>query len=169
MDVMGDRLKKLIKVLGLTQKSFGESIGIKPAYVSDLINERAKGFSTESLIRIQQVHNVNLNWLLTGQGSMFLDEGPAKESAVKEHGNGFREIQGNAQSWPEVDEIEKVSRTGWWKNLDENSRVTYAINETLPGEAKQRLRDAAEYEYRIHKQRLEKEKDTTLHEKGETG
>lgn len=69
-----DRLKRLIETLGLSQAEFARSIDLKPAFISDLINERAKSFSQESLLRLRTVHNVNPLWLIAGEGEMLITE-----------------------------------------------------------------------------------------------
>jgi SOS-response transcriptional repressor LexA len=68
------RLKKLIKTLSLKQYQFAESINISGATVSDWLNTPNVNPSIESLIRISERYNVNLNWLLTGDGKMFIRE-----------------------------------------------------------------------------------------------
>ncbi|MBF3375850.1 helix-turn-helix domain-containing protein [Leptospira borgpetersenii] len=69
-----DRLKRLIETLGFSQAEFARSIDLKPAFISDLINERAKSFSQESLLRLRIVHNVNPLWLIAGEGEMLVTE-----------------------------------------------------------------------------------------------
>ncbi|ABJ74899.1 helix-turn-helix domain-containing protein [Leptospira borgpetersenii] len=69
-----DRLKRLIETLGFSQAEFARSIDLKPAFISDLINERAKSFSQESLLRLRIVHNVNPLWLIAGEGEMLITE-----------------------------------------------------------------------------------------------
>lgn len=69
---MNNRLKKIINNIGISQKEFAEKIGVKSAFISDIINERAKGFSSETLTKIVKEFNININWLLTGEGEMFL-------------------------------------------------------------------------------------------------
>lgn len=68
------RLKELIKMLSLKQYQFAESIGISGATVSDWLNTANVNPSIESLIKISERHNVNLQWLLTGEGEMFNNE-----------------------------------------------------------------------------------------------
>lgn len=65
------RLKELIKTLSLKQYQFAESISISGATVSDWLNTANVNPSIESLVRISERHNVNLQWLLTGSGDMF--------------------------------------------------------------------------------------------------
>lgn len=74
--IMGERLKRLIETLGITQKEFAEAIGIGKQSITEIISGRVKGFSTESLQQIRKVFRVNLNWLIAGVGPMFIDEDP---------------------------------------------------------------------------------------------
>ncbi|TGK36051.1 XRE family transcriptional regulator [Leptospira gomenensis] len=73
-----ERLKKLIETLGLSQAEFARSIDLKPAFISDLIKERAKSFSQESLVRLRTEHNLNPLWLIAGEGEMFVSSAEAK-------------------------------------------------------------------------------------------
>lgn len=68
---MNERLKILRKSLNLTQKEFGEKIGIK----GNTITTYEKGIRTPSeaiIFSICREFNVNENWLRTGEGEMFL-------------------------------------------------------------------------------------------------
>jgi len=67
----GSRLEKLIKALNFNQKSFAQSLGMTQPNISKMIN-RANNLSVEVLNKITNVHkNVNVHWLLTGEGEMF--------------------------------------------------------------------------------------------------
>lgn len=67
---MNKRIKQLRKTLGLNQKQFGESIGLKANSISYLEQE---GFNvTEQNIKsICREFNVNEDWLRNGTGDMF--------------------------------------------------------------------------------------------------
>ncbi len=76
------RLQKLIKALNLNQSSFAESLGVTQPNISKIISGKNQ-VSVEVLNRIARVYRqVNLHWLLTGDGEMFFekssqaDEGP---------------------------------------------------------------------------------------------
>lgn len=73
-----ERLKKLIDTLELSQAEFARSVDLKPAFISDLIKERAKSFSQESLVRLRAEHNVNPLWLIAGEGEMFVSQSDVK-------------------------------------------------------------------------------------------
>lgn len=65
-------VQDIIRYYNITQKEFAVRIGLRPAYVNDIIRGRAKGFSNDSLKRIQREFGVSIDWFLTGQGSMFI-------------------------------------------------------------------------------------------------
>lgn len=78
----GDRLKieaigkRLRTVRGnLSQKSFGEAVGISRSYVSDVENGRVKP-SLEYLVAVAEHYDVSLDWVLLGRetaGSNVID------------------------------------------------------------------------------------------------
>lgn len=71
------RLKILIDTLELSQKAFAEKLGISPNVLTELFKGRSKGLSEQTLIAIANEFKVNLNWLLTGHGDMFLSGKPS--------------------------------------------------------------------------------------------
>ena len=71
------RLKKLRKELNLTQNDLAKSCNVKLTFISKYENEVIKpGF--DMLAKIGMAYNVNLNWLLNGLGTMFI-ETPARK------------------------------------------------------------------------------------------
>ena len=75
---MNDKVKELRKLLNLTQKEFGERIGLKPNSISDI--ENGKNSLTDIVLKsICKEFNVNEEWLRTGKGEMFVDVLPEDE------------------------------------------------------------------------------------------
>ncbi len=64
-------LEKLLTELKLSKKKFAETIGASQGNVSGWFNRSNVKPSIDVLKRISEVHHVNLNWLITGEGSMF--------------------------------------------------------------------------------------------------
>lgn len=140
------RLLELIDKLGMNQKSFADALGITGAAITEVVKGRTKGLSEQTLSAIALKFNVNLNWLLTGKGEMFLPgkeskkEAPPesaksikdtesryghvekKECEKRKNHRGFEVIDGNVQEYPEIDIIEKIARTKWWYGLTETER-----------------------------------------------
>jgi len=66
-----ERLKLLRHTVGLTQNEFGEKIGKRLDQIS-LWERSGSAPGAPILTKIQETFNVNLNWLLTGKGEMFV-------------------------------------------------------------------------------------------------
>jgi transcriptional regulator with XRE-family HTH domain len=67
------RLKKLITYLKISNKEFAEIITISPNALSHYLNGR-RNISNNIIAKIHKNTGCNLNWLLTGEGEMFLTE-----------------------------------------------------------------------------------------------
>ena len=63
------------------QKEFAKILGFSPSYLSEVESGKTKP-SLELLVKISQITNYSLHWLLTGEGPMFLEpsEGMIKEN-----------------------------------------------------------------------------------------
>jgi len=68
---VGGRLKLAIKALGKWQKDIAEEYGCSPSYVTEMVRERNR-LPVDFTAWLQVHYNVNLNWLFTGKGPMFL-------------------------------------------------------------------------------------------------
>lgn len=67
---MKDRIKKLRKTLDLTQREFGERIGVKGTTIANY--ELGRNEPGDAIIfSICREFNVNEEWLRTGSGEMF--------------------------------------------------------------------------------------------------
>lgn len=83
-----DRFKMIMERENLTAGAFAEKIGVAQATISHILSARNKYPSTEVILRLhQQYSDINLEWLLTGEGSMTADgkdEGsaPATDAAA---------------------------------------------------------------------------------------
>lgn len=71
MDDVKNRLAEMICTLNISQAKFAKSINVSPSSVSEWLKKHDVSPGKDALIRMSQVHNVNLNWLLTGNGPMF--------------------------------------------------------------------------------------------------
>lgn len=78
---MEERIKKLRKALGLTQKEFGERIGVKPNTIGTYEIGRNKPIDAVIAL-ICREFNVNETWLRTGEGEMFVQQSKEDELAA---------------------------------------------------------------------------------------
>jgi len=67
---INNRLKLIRVELGLSQDKFATSINLARNSVA-LMESGDRGMSERTISDICRVHNVNSNWLLTGEGEMF--------------------------------------------------------------------------------------------------
>jgi len=66
-----DRFKMIMDRERLTAGAFAESIGVAQATISHILGPRNKYPSTEVILRLHQRYDdINLEWLLTGEGAM---------------------------------------------------------------------------------------------------
>lgn len=75
---MNDQIKKLRKTLGLTQKEFGERIGVKPNTIATYEQGRNQPIDAVASL-ICREFNVSETWLRTGKGKMFITKTRAEE------------------------------------------------------------------------------------------
>jgi len=73
--MIGKRLKSIRTALNLTLTAFAKSLKIGKSSLSKLENELTVP-STQTYISLMKRYNVNANWLLTGDGEMFITEHP---------------------------------------------------------------------------------------------
>ena len=70
MSEMRKRIGQLRKSLGLTQKQFGEKIGVQRGTVTNY--ELGRNIPTETVrLMISKIYGVRREWLETGEGEMF--------------------------------------------------------------------------------------------------
>lgn len=121
---MNERLKELRKTLKLTQKEFGEKIGVTNFTISDI--EKGKLSLTErNLNLICERFNVNKEWLKNGTGEMFLPDLPVDEfscllSEIEESDDEF--IKNFLWSYWQLDEKGKQVIKDFLKALVEGQK-----------------------------------------------
>lgn len=64
-------LGELLGSLKISKKNFADAIGVSPGNVSDWFNRENARPSIDALRKISETFNVNLNWLITGEGPMY--------------------------------------------------------------------------------------------------
>ncbi len=90
---MRERLLQLIETLGLNQKEFCDSTGISQSRLSEVMSGRTLHLSAEALIEISRKHNVNINWLLAGEGEIFSPVTPLSGKTPKEKIRAIEEMR----------------------------------------------------------------------------
>lgn len=66
-----DRFKMIMEREKLTAGAFAENIGVSQGTISHILGPRNKYPSTDVILRLRNRYpDINLNWLLTGEGNM---------------------------------------------------------------------------------------------------
>ena len=68
---IGKRIKQIRKALNQTQEDFGKSIGMSKASLSEVETGKYKA-GIELLEKLVKKYNVNLHFVITGEGDMFI-------------------------------------------------------------------------------------------------
>ncbi len=79
---LNTRLKQVRAALNMQQGAFAGKLGI----LQQQLSKYECGFnkpSIEFLIKLSKIFNVNIHWLLTGEGSMFTDKAGEFEARIK--------------------------------------------------------------------------------------
>ncbi|MCI8336905.1 MAG: helix-turn-helix transcriptional regulator [Peptococcaceae bacterium] len=72
--MLHQRLKALLKELHISQRQFAMKINIDPGYFSWIIQGKVNP-PDRILLLIENIFQVNRNWLEKGEGEMFIDKG----------------------------------------------------------------------------------------------
>ena len=72
---VNERLKTVRQTLNLSQKLFAKSVFISTSHYT-LIETGNRKIKDSFLDSVCKIYNANKNWLLTGQGDMFIAEPP---------------------------------------------------------------------------------------------
>ena len=70
MPTLGSRLKKIRSELHLSQEAFGQKIGLSRAGIASVEADN-NNCSQETLLKLLLMFNININYLLSGQGVPF--------------------------------------------------------------------------------------------------
>mgnify|MGYP000376143535 CR=1 FL=1 len=110
------RVKAIREDLGFTQGQFAQIVGLKQGSYSDI--ERGKNnLSYNVLAIIAENYNVNINWLLTGKGSMYVSTQNSLEVAKPSNNISLMDISVAAGTISDTDIAGQVVETFSLPNL----------------------------------------------------
>ncbi len=103
---MHNRIKSVREALGLSQRKFGEKLGVSRDVISNLEYNRVKPKEL-FLKHICKLYGVNESWLLSGNGEMFLGE-PLSNKKLEEAVSIFKELHPDYQDYA-LEQIKKLA------------------------------------------------------------
>jgi len=96
--VIGKRVKMVREALGMSGKNFARSLNIAAPYLSQIEGGKKNNPGISIFHRIAQVHNVSMDYLVSGIGDMFI--------------NGSHQQPGSRREY--VDKIETLDDLYWF-------------------------------------------------------
>jgi len=103
MATICNRIRYLRESINISQQKFSELINVSRGYINDI--ERGKEPSFNFIKTLLKSTNVNLEWLVTGEGEMY-------RQAVEKRPPTIAEIDKNLEGLTDEQRQEILSRTG---------------------------------------------------------
>lgn len=103
---MHNRIKAVRETLGLSQREFGERLGVSRDVISNIEYNRVP-LKDLMIKHICERYSVNKTWLLTGEGNMFLTEQRSSKK-LDEAIAIFKELQPDFQDFA-LEQIRKLA------------------------------------------------------------
>jgi len=113
-DSFAERLVSVREKLSLSQKEMAKLMGVSERIYLDYEKGRKKP-TYEKLLPLAEVHHINLHWLLTGEGSMFVKSPQEKETPTNQAGIDRELAQMLSMLSPEQQEALKTLFRGYQK------------------------------------------------------
>ena len=146
----GKRFKELRKVLKKTQQSVADLLNCTQSNIN-LYEKDEISPSIKSLQIIRQTFNVNLDWLLTGEGEMFISD-IAKPHEIKQR--IFQLIRNELSLLESEEPSQDTIKSNFW-NLEIEGEI--ACGEPIPF-----IHDISDYTIPISKKVLDNPKDVII-------
>lgn len=85
MATQADRLQQLRKYYKLSQTDFGKAINLSRTAIAN-VESNSGNFELKNYLKIVEIYNVSLDWLILGVGEMFFTKEKPLLSKLKEEG-----------------------------------------------------------------------------------
>jgi len=89
---LGKRLTKVWRALGIDKKDMAKAVGIVPGYLTDLCKGNRTNPGIAVIYKIAKHYRVSLDYLLLGEGEMFLPDKDREEEKRKNFEPVFNSI-----------------------------------------------------------------------------
>lgn len=94
---MKERFIEILKAISLKNKDMAAELGVSPNAITEVTKGRTKNIPNTWLTWLAENYNVNMNWLITGQGSRFVknkrDENSFLENLSKLSDNELHDME----------------------------------------------------------------------------
>lgn len=142
--LVSDRFREVRKVLKLTQKEMGEKLN--KTYIMIQNYETGRRQITDGvLLNLQEKFNINIEWMRTGEGNMFINDKQDKNTAKVQVKNIIDTNMLNCVTVPFYTDIEASAGYGCFTGMEEYENVAvsksivkvndYAVIITVTGDS----------------------------------
>lgn len=91
-ETVSERLRRIIDSEGLSARAFAEKLNISQQVIFNYLSGRSPNYSTLQSIATTFV-DINLDWLITGNGSMFKSEVLTTTNTIREEGTPLLPVE----------------------------------------------------------------------------
>ena len=81
IETIGKRIEKIREYFGISVRKFSAPMGLHYSKVGRVINEETKP-DYQFIEKVVKTYNVSIDWLIFGEGAMFLDMKKAEEKRI---------------------------------------------------------------------------------------
>lgn len=134
---LGKRFKDFRKKLNLTQAKLAEALSCKQATIADY--EKGRITPSAKILNIMvENYNLNVNWLLTGEGPMFLNQEPNTNNVpAREETSKLKKLEEEIAALKKsITELEKECQELDIQNKELNNKLVHRMQELLDAKDK---------------------------------
>ena len=95
---MKDRIRQLMLHQHMSQQTFADILGLSPASLSSIFNDRTKPTLNHVDAIKKKFPSINLDWLMYGNGPMFLDDSSQNDDMFANEGEHFETANSDAST-----------------------------------------------------------------------
>jgi transcriptional regulator with XRE-family HTH domain len=133
-NIIGKRIRQVRKNLGLKQDKFANQLGCGRSNISQI--ENGLFYPTaKSLIVLKSKFNVNLDWLFSGEGSMFIEENEKNIDLLdfKEYSNDIKTMLQEMKNSKSI--MHRVLAKFFEIKLEKNPNISVGEGQKIKNEA----------------------------------
>ena len=115
---IGKRIKEIRKMLHLKQGELAFELGITQSYLSEIESGSKDNIRNGLLLTLSEKYGINLHWLLTGEGVVYLEELKKLYEEKREFEKKIKDI-----SFDSNDNMKKIEDIIWENDIDKDLAI----------------------------------------------
>ena len=107
---MNERIRELREALKKSQDEFAKELELSRNYIS-LVENGQRNLSSQSIKLLCSIHNVNEEWLRTGNGEMFIQK--TKDEEISEMLADVQNLEDDEFKYRLISALAQLDENGW--------------------------------------------------------